>query len=103
MDERSSKTKARWGDARKVADALGIGIKSAWMNIGALEKVELVGPVIEGIDEAIELAKEIIVQPRNIDFKAKAQDVKLMLWVFDKIGDVNRIESAFKKAMVVIE
>ena len=102
-DDRSVKAKARWSNARKIADAMVISVTTAWINLGALEKAELIDPIIEGIDEAIELAQEIIVQPRNIDFKSKAEDVKLMLWVFDKIGDVKRIEAAFKKAMVVIE
>ena len=103
IDERGSKAKARWNRARVVAEVLDIGIKVAWMNLKALEDAQLVGPLSEKIPAAMELAREIIVQPRNIDFKAKAQDVKLMLWAFDKIGDLDRIEAAYKKAMIVIE
>ena len=102
-DDRGTKARARWDRARVVAEVLGIGVKVAWVNLKALEDAELVGPISEKIPEAIELAQEIIVQPRNIDFRAKAQDVKLILWAFDKIGDVERIKIAYAKAMTVIE
>ncbi len=102
-DKRSSNTKARWGRARSVAEKLGIGVKAAWISLSDLEDNGLVEPIMAGIDDAIDLAKEHISEPRNRDFKAKAQDVKLMLWAFDKIGDIDRIKAAYAKAMVVIQ
>lgn len=103
MDKRSTSTKARWEKSRLVAAALDISIKASWISLKTLEENGLVEPICEGITEAISIARGMIVEPRNRDFRANAQDVKLMLWAFDKIGDLGRIKIAYKKAMRVVE
>lgn len=102
-DDRGPKIRARWARARQVAEALDIGVKAAWISLNTLDANGLIEPVIEGIEEAISIAREHIAEPKNRDFKANAQDVKLMLWAFDKIGDLERIKIAYQKAMKVIE
>lgn len=101
-DERSSKTKLRWRRAKEVASALNISTRSAWVNLKTLEEHGLIPPIVEGIEEACDIARSLIAEPRNLDFRANANDVKLMLWAFDKIGDLDRIMAAYRKAMMVV-
>ena len=103
VDNRSGTAKDRWQRARDVAEVLDIGVKTAWMSLRILEKHDLVDPICAGIIEARELAQDLLVQPRDRDFRANANDVKLMLWAFDKIGDLERVKMAYKKAMMVCE
>lgn len=101
-----TKIQQRWQTARDVAAALGIKTKDAWRLLKKLQYNELVDPILEGVPEALELGRDIADEEcgkRPSSMQRNAGDVKLMLWAFDKIGDLERIKVAYRKALQVVE
>lgn len=100
-----TKIQKRWDTAREVASKLGIKPKAAWKLLKKLEFHELLESILDGVDEAIELGYELAEEskPKQSSLQRNASDVKLMLWAFDKIGDIERIKVAYRKALKVVQ
>ena len=100
-----TKQQERWQRARDVAEVLGVKTMTAWSCLKELEREDLVEPILEGIKEAVEIGAGIAQQrdgKLQNNMQRNASDVKLMLWAFDKIGDLERIRVAYRKALDVV-
>ena len=76
---------------------------AAWKILNKLKADDLLDSILEGIEPAIEVGKEIVnEQPKAPTPMWQAiSDVKIMLWSFNKIGDEKRIAIAYRKCMNV--